>query len=201
MSTSVKDSAIKIFKQHDGMLRTSEAIGLGIHPQTLYALRDAGVIEQLSRGLYRLAQLRPLTNPDLVIVTARVPQAVICLISALAFYELTTQIPHVVDVALAPHTRRPSLDYPPVRAFFFSRESLTAGIDRHVLDGTPVKIYNPAKTIADVFKYRRKIGLDVAVEALKLYRRRRGFNVNDLLKYARIDRVEKVMRPYIETVQ
>jgi predicted transcriptional regulator of viral defense system len=193
-------NAITIFRQHGGTLRTSEALRLGIHSRTLYAMRDSGVLERLSRGLYRLAEFPPLSNPDLVTVALKVPQAVICLVSALAFHELTTQIPHAVDIALPNRAERPRLDYPPLRIFWFSGPAWSEGIETHQVDDIPVRIYGPEKSVADSFKYRRKIGLDVALEALKLYRQRSGFDVSELLRYARICRVEKVMKPYLEAL-
>jgi len=193
-------NAMTLFRQHNGTLRTAEALRLGIHPRTLYAMRDSGVLEQLSRGLYRLAELPPLSNPDLVTVALKVPQAVICLISALAFHELTTQIPHAVDVALHNRAERPRLDYPPLRVFWFSGPAWSEGVETPQVDDIPVRIYGLEKSVADSFKYRRKIGLDVALEALKLYRQHRGFDVSKLLHYARICRVEKVMKPYLEAL-
>jgi len=192
--------AIMLFRQHGGTLRTAEALRLGIHPRTLYAMRDSGVLERLSRGLYRLANLPPLTNPDLVTVALKAPQAVICLISALAFHELTTQIPHAVDVAVYGQAARPRLEYPPLRVFWFSGLAWSEGIETHCVDGVPVRIYGPAKSVADSFKYRRKIGLDVALEALRHYRQRDDFDVSELLHYATICRVEKVIRPYLEVL-
>jgi predicted transcriptional regulator of viral defense system len=196
---SIEDATI-IFHQHRGVLRTAEALRLGVHPRTLYAMRDSGVLERLSRGLYRLADLPPLSNPDLVTVALKVPQAVICLVSALAFYELTTQIPHVVDVAIRNQDERPRLDYPPLRVFWFSGPAWSEGIETYQIDRVPVRIYGPEKSVADMFKYRRKLGLDVALEALRGYRQGRGFDVDRLLYYARVCRVENVMRPYIEAL-
>lgn len=193
-------TAINLFRQHGGTLRTSQALRLGIHPRTLYAMRDSGVLEQLSRGLYRLADLPPLSNPDLATVALKVPQAVICLVSALAFHELTTQIPHAVDIALENGTERPRLDYPPLHIFWFSGPAWSEGVETYRVDDVPVRIYGPAKSVADSFKYRRKIGLDVAIEALKLYRQRHDFDIDRLLHYARICRVERVMRPYLEAL-
>lgn len=183
-----------------GILRTSEALRLGIYPRTLYALREAGVLEPLARGLYRLADLPPLSNPDLVIVAHRIPQAVVCLVSALAFYELTTQIPHAIDLALESGSTRPRLIFPPVRVFWFSGAAWSKGVEQHQLDGTPVRIYGPEKSVADVFKFRRKLGLDLAIEALKAYRTRPGFDVHKLLHYARVCRVQQVMSPYLEAL-
>jgi len=196
---SVED-AIALFRRHGGILRTAEALRLGIHPRTLYAMRDSGVLERLSRGLYRLAELPPLSNPDLVIVALKAPQAVVCLISALAFHELTTQIPHAVDIALQRGAARPRLDHPPLRVFWFSGQAWSEGVETHEIDDVPVRIYCPEKSVADIFKYRRKIGLDVALEALKLYQQHPRFDVSRLLAYARICRVEDVMRPYLEAL-
>jgi predicted transcriptional regulator of viral defense system len=193
-------NGIALFRQHGGTLRTAEVLRLGIHPRTLYAMRDSGVLERLSRGLYRLADLPPLSNPDLVTVALKVPQAVVCLVSALAFHELTTQVPHAVDIALHRRAERPRLDYPPLRISWFSGPAWSEGIEIHLVDDTSVRIYGPEKSVADSFKYRRKIGLDVALEALKLYRQCPDFDVSKLLRYARICRVEKVMRPYLEAL-
>ena len=198
-SQSIQD-AIALFRKHGGILRTAEARRLGIHPRTLYAMRDSGALEQISRGLYRLADLPPLSNRDLVTVALKVPQSVVCLISALAFHELTTQIPHTVDIAMPRGTRRPRLAYPPLRVFWFSGPAWSEGIQTYQIDSTPVRIYDPEKSLADSFKYRRKIGLDIALDALKHYHQHHSFDANRLLHYARICRVEKVIRPYLEAL-
>lgn len=193
-------TALAAFRRHGGMLSTAAALRYGIHPHTLYTLRDAGRIEQVSRGLYRLADLAPLTEPDLVVVARRVPRAVVCLVSSLALHEMTTQIPNWVYVALPRGAARPALDYPPVRIFWFSGKAYSEGMETRRIDDTEMHLYSPAKTIADCFKYRNKIGLDVALEALRFYRRRRDFDVNVLLHYARICRVERVIHPYVEAL-
>jgi predicted transcriptional regulator of viral defense system len=192
--------ARSIFRRHGGVLRMSEALYAGIHRRMLYSMLEAGVVEQLSRGLYRLADLPPLGNPDLVSVARKVPSGVICLISALAYHEITTQVPHEVYVALDRGTEAPRLSHPPLRVFWFSRESFTVGIEKHKIDGVLVRIYSPEKTIADCFKYRNKIGLDTAIEAIKRYREKKRFKVDDLMKFARVCRIEKVMRPYLEAL-
>ena len=189
------------FRKRGGMLRTSNAIRLGIPPRTLYALRDAGEIEPVSRGLYRLASAPPLTTPDFIAIAVRVPRAVICLISALVYHGLTTQIPHAVDLALPSHARIPKSDSVPIRAFWFSEPSFSAGVQVHTIDGVPVKIYSPEKTIADCFKYRNKIGLDIAVEALRTYRERTSKpNYKTLAQFAGIDRVQRIIRPYLDSI-
>ena len=199
-SRTATEAAIELFCHHHGTLRTSEALRLGIHPRTLYALRDTGILQPLSRGLYRLVDMPPLASPDLVIVARRIPQAVICLISALAYHDLTTQVPHVVDVALPSGSAQPGLDYPPLRLFRFSGPAWSEGLTVHLIDQTPVRIYEPAKSVTDCFKFRHRLGLDVALEALRLYREDRRFSVDDLMHYARICRVETVIRPYLEAL-
>jgi predicted transcriptional regulator of viral defense system len=180
------------------VLRTKDALRLGIHPETLYRMRDSGTLACLSRGLYRLSDLPPLGSPDLVTVGMKVPSGVICLISALAFHELTTEIPHEVYVALPRGAEPPRLDYPLLRVFWFA--VFEFGVEAHRLDGAQVRIYSPERTIADCFKYRNKIGLDTAREALKLYLERRKKNLDALLKAAEVCRVAKVMRPYLEAL-
>lgn len=197
MSTAT-ERAKRIFRRRGGTLRASEALREGIHPRTLYAMRDQGVIETLARGLYRLAELAPMGNPDLAMVAKRAPNGVICLISALTFHEITTQIPHEVHVALPRDVRAPRIEYPPVRLYRFGGEAYTEGVETHTLDGVDVRVYGVEKTIADCFKYRNKIGLDVATEALRLYRERRRLRVDEMLRYARICRVARVIRPYLE---
>jgi predicted transcriptional regulator of viral defense system len=194
----MKAPPIAIFRKHGGQLRMSEAIAHGITRYMLYSLRDKGIIEQVSRGFYRLVELPPISNPDLVTVSLRFPNAVICLISALSYHNITTQIPHVVSVAVPRDSRIPLLDYPPVQAHRFSNDAYNSGIENHSLDGVPVKIYTPEKTLADCFKFRNKIGMDVVIEALKLYRSRQQFNLEKLLTYAEVCRVKNIMTPYLE---
>jgi predicted transcriptional regulator of viral defense system len=163
-------------------------------------MRDSGVLEVVSRGVHRLADSPPLGNPDLVTVAIRVPAGVICLISALAFHELTTQIPHQMHVALPRGSEEPRLPYPPIRTYRFSGRAFTEGVETHEIDGASVRIYSQEKTLADCFKFRNKVGLDTALEALRLYRERRSVRVDDLMYYATICRVDKIMRPYLEAL-
>jgi len=194
------DKAIAVFKKHGGILRTAQAMRAGIHPATLYSMRDSGALEEISRGVYRLAGSQPLSNPDLVIVAARTPGAVICLISALSFHDLTPQIPHEVHLALPRGAEEPRLDYPPVRTYRFSGRAFSEGVDTQELDGVRVRIYNPEKTIADCFKFRSRIGLDTVVEAVRYYRERQQVKVDRLMHYASICRVSKVIRPYLDAL-
>jgi predicted transcriptional regulator of viral defense system len=153
----------------------------------------------VGRGIYRLSTAPALTSPDLVSVAIRIPRAVICLISALAHHGLTTQVPHAVDVALPSHAQIPKLDGIPLRVFWYSDPSFSAGLEVVLIDQVPVRVYSPEKTIADCFKYRNKIGLDIAIEALRAYRERtRKLDYQAISRFAKVNRVEKVMRPYLE---
>ena len=184
--------------KHNGMLRMSDALRHGVSRTALYALRDAGEIEPISRGLYRLSMLSPLAHPDLVTVAAKIPSAVICLVSALAHYDLTTQIPHEVQLALERSSAIPRLAHPPTRVFWFSGRAFHEGVQTVELDRTPVRIYSAEKTLADCFKYRNKLGMDVVIEALRLWREKRGRrHLGELLEHAGTCRVEKVIRPYL----
>lgn len=191
-------AAIDLIEKHGGVVRTAEAIRAGIHPRTLYAMRDEGLLETISRGLYRLADLPPLGNPDLVAVSGRAPDCVICLISALSFHELTTQIPHEVYIALARGKARPRIKYPPIRTFWFSGSAFSEGIEIHQIDNLPVRIYSPEKTLADIFRYRNDLGMETALEALRMYHQKGQVKIDALMRSARACRVEKIMRPYLE---
>ncbi len=192
---------IETFRRAGGMLRTGQALRVGVHRRDLYALRDGGVLESLSRGVYRLAELPPLADPDLVTVATRVPRAVIALISALHLHGLTTQIPHHVSIALPRGTARPRLDWPPLRVYRMSGAMFTSGIETHQRDGLPIRVYGAAKTVADCFKFRSRIGVEVAIEALRTGLAERKFTPAQILRAARLCRVEAVIRPYLEAMQ
>lgn len=192
--------AVSIFEKHGGILRTAQALSAGIHPKTLYEMRDSGALEIISRGVFRLADSPPLENPDLVTVAIRIPNGTICLISALAFYEMTTQIPHDVHVALSRGAEEARLDFPPIKTYRFTGDSFTEGVNIHDLDGISVRVYCPEKTLADCFKFRNRIGLDTAIEAVRLYRERKGIKIDDILHYASVCRVKRIMRPYLEAI-
>lgn len=193
-------AALEAFRAAGGLLRTRDALNAGIHPRTLYELRDEGRIEQMSRGLFRLTDAPPLGEPDLVTVAIKVPDGVLCLISALAWHKLTTQIPHEIYVAIPRNAEAPRIDYPPVRHFWFSGDAYTAGIEVHTVDDVKIHVYSREKTLADCFKYRNRIGLDTVMEALKAYRQSGSVNVESLMHFAGICRVKRVMTPYLEAV-
>jgi len=190
----------KVFEENNGILRAATAIELGVPKHVLYKMVKTGELVREAQGIYRLSDTDPLGNPDLVSISLRVPKAVFCLISALYFHGLTTQIPHYVYFALPRDVKTPKIQYPPIRVFHLSEKPYQAGIVEHELDGVQVRIYDREKTIADCFKFREKIGMEVALEAAKDYLRQPRPNVSLLMKYARINRVEKVMRPYVEAL-
>ena len=200
MVTRKQEQALAIIREHGGMMRTAAAMAAGINPSTLYALRDAGLVEPIARGLYRLADAEPMGAPDLATVAAKVPQAVVCLISALDWHDLTTQIPHEVHVALPRSAYRPKLQYPPIRVYWMTEPCFSAGIEVHDVDGVPVRIYSREKTLVDCFKFRNEVGLDTALEALRFYAERGPVLGEALVSLSRLCRVRTVMRPYLEAL-
>lgn len=200
-SESATRIATAVFREAGGTLRAREAAQQGIHYSTLYGMHDAGLLERISRGVYRLSALQAPSKYDVVAVAARVPDAVLCLISALDFHEIGTQIPSAVSIAIGGKDWHPQFDYPRVRVYRMSGEALTSGVEEHSVDGTTVKVFSPAKTIADCFKFRNKIGLDVCIEALREAVRGRKATRDEIMRFAEIDRVSKVVRPYLEAIE
>ena len=190
----------EIFKKNNGILRRFQAIRLGIPEYIIYEMTKNGDLIKDARGLFRLAEFEPLGNPDLVQVGLLIPKGVVFLISALYFHRLTTQIPRQVYVALPRGTDSPKIEYPPLKVFFRSAKQFQAGTVEHIIDGIKVKIYNKEKTVADCFKYHRYIGKEIALEALKDYMGESSPNTKLLMEYARINRVEKILQPYVETL-
>lgn len=192
--------AIAAFKKAGGILTMSEAMTLGIHRRELYTLRDRGDLEVISRGLYRLSDMPDPSLPDFIPVAKKIPHGVICLISALAFHEITTQIPHFVYVALPSHAHKPAISHPPMRYFWYSQKLLSTGVQKHSVDGCTVMIFDIEKTLVDCIKFRNKIGMDVVLEALKMYWHSKKADLERLFKYAKLFRVEKILKPIIETI-
>jgi predicted transcriptional regulator of viral defense system len=178
-----------------------KAIRLGIHPVKLYSMRDEKVLDQLGRGIYRLSNMPPLANPGIATVMQRSPKSVLCLISALAFHEMTTQIPHEIYIAVRRGDWVLKIDYPPIRAFRFSGKAFSEGIEEHLIDGIKVRVYSREKTLADCFKYRNVVGLDTVLEALQNYWRSKWKKTDELTRFSKICRVDNVMKPYLEAIQ
>lgn len=192
--------AVTAFKEAGGILTMSEAIKVGIHRRELYALRDTGDLEVVSRGLYRLVDMPDPSLPDFIPVAKKIPHGVICLISALAFHEITTQIPHFVYVALPSQAHKPSISHSPMRYFWYNQKLLSTGVQEHSIDGCNVMIFDVEKTLVDCVKFRNKIGMDVVLEALKMYWQSRKTNLEKLFEYAKLFRVEKILKPIMETI-
>ncbi|OGN61758.1 MAG: transcriptional regulator [Chlamydiae bacterium RIFCSPHIGHO2_12_FULL_27_8] len=194
------ERAVAIFKKAGGILTMSEAISYGIHRRELYQLRDKGFLEVISRGLYRLSSMPEPSLPDFIPAAKKIPNGVICLISALAFHEITTQIPHFVYVALPSSAHKPTISYPPMRYFWFTEKLLKTGVDKHIINGCIIKIFDIEKTLIDCVKFRNKIGMDIVLEALRMYWRSKKANLNKLFQYAKLFRVEKFLKPIMETI-
>ena len=194
-------AALGVFRRHGGTLRTTQALDLGVHPAALYALHDAGELVRLARGLYRLAGAAEFDDPDLAVVGARAPDAAICLTSALAFHRITTQIPAAVHLAVPRGSySRLKLDPLPVRVYRFDPKTFESGLEVHDVGGLKVNVYSAARTVADCFKFRNKVGLDVALEALRFARERKKLSIRDLMDFARQLRVQRILQPYIEAL-
>jgi len=187
--------------QQKGLLRPSDLAGLGIPRVYLTRLTAGGKLAKAGRGLYRLTETTLSESESLAIVAARVPQAVFCLLTALQFHALTTQLPRQVWIALPQGSHVPRIDYPPVKLIQYTGDAFTQGIETHRIDQVDLRVYSVAKTVADCFKHRNKIGIDVALEALKDARSQKKVSADDLWRYAKICRVANVMRPYLEAVE
>lgn len=197
MKARAKQRAVELFHAHGGVLRTSRAFSVGIHREALYDLRDAGVIQAISRGVYCLSDHKVLDQADLVAASIRVPKGVTCLVSALFLHGITTRIPDSVCMAIPRRMRCPTIEYPPMTFCRFSDECYGEGVESHDVEGQEARVYSPEKTVADCFKFRNKIGLSVATEALRLCSERKAFVPSKLLHYAALCRVEKIMAPYL----
>lgn len=197
--TKAERAVVRHLQKH-GVQRTRDLEELGASRQFLSNLVARGVILRVQRGLYALSGGDISEHRTIVEASKRVPRGIICLLSALRFHDLTTQLPSQVWIAIDVKARRPNAQSSPIKIVRFSGKSLEAGVKIHRIEGVPVKIYAPAKTVADCFKYRNKIGLDVALEALRDCWRKRTANMDELWKYAKTCRVANVMRPYLESL-
>ncbi len=188
------------FLKTTGMARLNELIGEGVTASTVSRLEREGAIIRLARGLYQLADAPIDANHTLAEAAKMVPKGVICLTSALAFHELTDHIPAKVWIAIGPKEWRPKFRYPPARFAHFPGNQLESGVERHVIDGVEVPIFGTAKTIADLFRYRRTVGINVALEGLREALRQRKATPAQIAKYASEARVWKTMQPYVSAL-
>ena len=201
MSSDTHAQRILSLARQKGLLRASDLDAIEAPRVVLTRLIEGGLLERVSRGLYRLPSHPGSEHEGLATVAAKVPQAVFCLLTALQFHELTTQLPRQVWIAMPRGSHVPRLDYPPIKMVQMTGAVYTAGIEEHLRDGVTLRVYSAAKTVADCFKHRNKIGLDVALEALKDARAERMASADDLWRYAKVCRVANVMRPYLEAIE
>ena len=190
---------MRYIREH-GMVRPRDIEAIGLPREYLVRLHRQGKLNRSGRGIYTVPDANVTERHSYAEVAKRVPEAVICLLSALAFHEITTQSPPSVWIALRKGARKPALTSPSLRIVRLSGPSLTEGIENHQVEGVPVRVYSAAKTVADCFKFRNKIGLDVAIEALKDCLRQKKASVNEIYRYAKICRVSNVIRPYMEAL-
>ncbi|MBC8228724.1 type IV toxin-antitoxin system AbiEi family antitoxin domain-containing protein [bacterium] len=202
MRNSTRAKLTRAARRHSGIFTAKDIIQEGLSIKTLYNLRDSGEIICISRGLYQLAYTNDteIATPDYAAIRKRVPNGVICLISALYHHKLTTEIPHKIYLAIDRNAHIPRIDYPPTSIFRMSSKPFSAGVENMVIGSVEMRIYSVEKSIADCFKYRNKLGLDLAIESLKNYFSNKNASVSTLLKMSRICRIETVINPYLEAL-
>ena len=191
---------MSFFKNHGGVVRFSAILKAGFHPDSLVVLEKEGKVEKIARGLYRATNYTPGSHPDLVIASLQAPRSVICLLSALSFYEATSEIPKCVDLAIPEGTHANRIKYPPVKFYRFAPKAWEAGIEEHEIEGHKIRVYNLAKTIADCFKFRNRIGTDIARDALKVAIAEKSIKPKEIMKYAKICRVNSIIKPILEAM-
>lgn len=187
--------------QEKGVLGAKDIQEAGIPRVVLSRLTQSGQLERIGRGLYRLPNAQTSAHEGMAAIAIKAPQAVFCLLSALQFHELTTQLPRQQWIAMPRGSHTPKIPYPPITMVQFTGAAYKEGIETHLCDQVPIKVYSVAKTIADCFKHRNKIGMDVALEALKQARQEKKVSASELWHYAKVCRVANVMRPYLEATE
>ncbi|MDP3980562.1 MAG: transcriptional regulator [Chlamydiota bacterium] len=191
---------IHYFKKHGGILRFADILKAGFHPDSLAAIEKAGEVEKIAWGLYRVVNYKLGSHPDLVIASLQSPKGAICLISALSFHEATSEIPRYVDIAIPQGTHANRIKYPPVKFYRFDSKSWKTGLQEYEMEGCKIRIYNLAKSIVDCFKFRNRIGVNIAREALKVGITEKRAAPKEIMKYAKICRVSSIIKPILETM-
>lgn len=196
-----KDERIyKVFKAHNDFARTKDILAVGIHTRDKKRARDTGQIIRVKRGLYRLTNIPLISNQGFIDLACAVPEGVICLLSALSYYELTTFNPSVIAMAICRGSREPKINYPPVEFYHFSKKQFETGINKINIKGHEIRIYGQEKTICDCFRYRNKLGLDIAKEGLSEYLKRKDRNLEKLLEYAKICRIKPLLQTWLNAM-
>lgn len=199
LSASDPRAAISAVAGLGGTARTSEILAAGAHPRALYAARDSGALVEVTRGVYRLAEL-PLTEPDLLAVSSRMPRAVLGLVSALHLLGLTSEIPRAVHLLLPRGAHPARLAWPPLEVYHVSADALMVGTEERLVDGAQLRLTGAARTVADAFKFRSRVGLEVAVGALKETLAQRAASPAEIDRMAAVCRVQQIVRPYLEAL-
>ena len=200
MNTGIrqKDRVLGLLRER-GMVRLRELTAAGVHGETVARLERAGHVVRLARGLYQLPDLDHEAEHSLAEAAKLVPKGVVCLVSALQYHHLTVQLPPFIWMAIDRATRKPKVDHPPIRFVRFGGRSLAMGVETHVIERVDVRVYDPAKTVVDCFRYRNKMGMDVALEGLREAIRQRRARPDDIARYARACRAWTVIKPYLES--
>ncbi len=193
------DQILKMADQN-GIIRPRDVEAIGIHRAYLSMLCKSGKLERRARGLYTRNGAPIKENCQLAEIAKRIPNAVFCLLSSLSFHNIGTQLPHEIWISIPKSSWKPSIKYPPLNVTYTSGAAYSYGIEEHVEDGVKLKVYSPAKTVADCFKFRNKVGLDVAMEALKETWRDHKATADELVAAAEVCRIYNVMRPYMEAI-
>jgi predicted transcriptional regulator of viral defense system len=195
-----KPELADFLREKRGLATYSEIIKAGFNKTLLKAGLNSGRIQKVDRGLYRLSDGFSISEPDIVAVSIKAPKGVVCLLSALAFHEATNEIPSCVHIAIPRGTHANKIKYPPVKYCRYNHNAWEAGIEEREVDGRKIKVYSLAKTIADCFKFRNKIGMNIARDALKIAVSEKGTKPQEIMRYARICRVERIIKPILETL-
>ena len=199
MDNQERDRLLRIVRER-GLVRPRELRENGVGKDCLLRLYKEGLLDRIGRGLYAAREADLTEHHSLAVVCKCAPQAVVCLLSALSFHGLTTQIPHAVWIAVPAKARRPKVDSVRVEVTWCSGRAFTLGVETHTIEGVSVRVYNPAKTVVDCFKFRNKVGLDVALEALRDCLRQRKATADEIWRCAKICRMANVMRPHMEAI-
>jgi predicted transcriptional regulator of viral defense system len=189
-----------IFKKQYGYAYLKDLKNQGVHTDTIRKMRIDGLIERVKPGLYKLTDMPVISYQGMIDICMSMPQAVVCLHSALSYYELTTTVPSIIMIALRRDQKPSKIKYPPTKVFYFSSKNYVDGIQKIETESGQIKIYSMEKTIVDCFRYRKKLGEDIAIEGLKNYISGDRYNLNKLYKHAKIGKMAKIIRPYVESM-
>lgn len=191
---------IDFLKKKGGLAGYSEIIGAGFNKANLKSALNSGQIQKIDRGLYRLSAGSLLANPDIVAASIKIPKGILCLLSALSFHEATSEIPRYVDIAIPRGKHANKIKYPPVRFYRFAANIWSAGLEERQIDGRTIRVYSLARTVVDCFKFRNKVGMDVARDALKVAVSEKRIKPKEIMRYAKLCRVESIIKPILEAI-